>query len=93
MILFEVLTNKFMKDGASQFQKFRVNVHKLYALFSTRLSDCHLSCARWVPRKLTGAQKTQGMALAFTSTFCGDVMKMAMNENCTGHFKTKGVEC
>jgi hypothetical protein len=29
--------NKFVKDGASQFQNFRVNFNKIHALFSTRL--------------------------------------------------------
>jgi hypothetical protein len=28
-----------VKDGASQFQNFRVNFHKFHALFSTRLSQ------------------------------------------------------
>jgi hypothetical protein len=31
--------HKPAKDGASQFQKFHVNFHKFYALFSTRLSQ------------------------------------------------------
>jgi hypothetical protein len=30
MILFKVLTKKFVKDGASQFQKFRINFHKFH---------------------------------------------------------------
>jgi hypothetical protein len=38
-ILFRVLAKKFVKDGASQFQKFHVNVHKFHALFFTRLSQ------------------------------------------------------
>jgi hypothetical protein len=39
MISFKVLTKKFMKDGSSQLQNFRVNFHKYHALFSTRLSQ------------------------------------------------------
>jgi hypothetical protein len=38
-ILIKVLTKKFMKDGASQFQNFHVNFHKFNAPFSTRLSQ------------------------------------------------------
>jgi hypothetical protein len=38
VILFKVLTKKFVKGGASQFQNFHVNFHKFYALFCTRLS-------------------------------------------------------
>jgi hypothetical protein len=49
MILFKV------KDGASQFQNFRVNFH-------SSLHDHHRLCARWVPKMLTGAHKTQRMA-------------------------------
>jgi hypothetical protein len=30
---------KFVKDGASQFQSFQVNFDKFHALFSTRLSQ------------------------------------------------------
>jgi hypothetical protein len=37
--LFKVLTKKFVKDSASQFENFHVNFHKLYALFSMRLSQ------------------------------------------------------
>jgi hypothetical protein len=36
--IFKLLTKKFVKDGASQFQNFRANFHK-HALFSTRLSQ------------------------------------------------------
>jgi hypothetical protein len=39
MILFKVLTRKFVKDGASQFQNFCVNYHKFHALVSTTLSQ------------------------------------------------------
>jgi hypothetical protein len=35
----KVLTKKFVKDGASQFQNLLVNFHKFHALFSTRLSQ------------------------------------------------------
>jgi hypothetical protein len=36
--LFKVLAKKFVKNGASQFQKFRVNFHQFHAVFSMRLS-------------------------------------------------------
>jgi hypothetical protein len=39
MILFKVLTKKFVKDGASQFQNIRVNFHTFHTLFSARLSQ------------------------------------------------------
>jgi hypothetical protein len=39
MILFKVFNKNFVKDGASQFQNFRVNFHKFYALLFTRLSQ------------------------------------------------------
>jgi hypothetical protein len=39
MLSFSVLTKKIVKDGASQFQKFRVNFHEFHALFSTSLSQ------------------------------------------------------
>jgi hypothetical protein len=53
----------------SQFQNFHVNFHNFHALFSTRLSvrlGHHKFCARWVPKMLTGAHKTQRMASALT---------------------------
>jgi hypothetical protein len=37
--LVQVLTKKFVKDGASQFQKFRVSIHKFHAVFYTRFSQ------------------------------------------------------
>jgi transposase len=37
--LFKMLTKKFVKDGASQFQNFRVHLHKFRQLFPTRLSQ------------------------------------------------------
>jgi hypothetical protein len=40
----------------------------LYEVIRIR-SDCHKSCARWIPKLLTGAQKTQRMALPFAYTF------------------------
>jgi gamma-glutamylcysteine synthetase len=39
VIFFNALTKKLVNDGASQFQKFRVNFHTFHALFSTRLSQ------------------------------------------------------
>jgi hypothetical protein len=39
MILSKVLTKKFVKEGASQFQNFRVNFHKFHVLFSMKLSE------------------------------------------------------
>jgi hypothetical protein len=41
--LVQMLTKKFAKDGASQFQNFHVNFHKFRSLFSTRLSQARLS--------------------------------------------------
>jgi hypothetical protein len=38
-ILFKVLTKKFVKDGASQFQNFHVNIHMFHSLFSARISQ------------------------------------------------------
>jgi hypothetical protein len=35
---FKVLTKKYVKDGASQFQNFHVNFQKFHALFSMILS-------------------------------------------------------
>jgi hypothetical protein len=37
VILYKVLTKKFMKDGDSEFQNFLVNFLKFHTLFSTRL--------------------------------------------------------
>jgi uncharacterized membrane protein YagU involved in acid resistance len=39
VISFEVLNKIFVKDGASKFHNIRVNLHKLQALFSARLSQ------------------------------------------------------
>jgi hypothetical protein len=39
MILFKVLSKKFVKNKASQSQSFRVNFHKFHTLFSVRLSQ------------------------------------------------------
>jgi hypothetical protein len=36
--LVQSVDQKFVKDGASQFQNFYVNFHKFHALFSVRLS-------------------------------------------------------
>jgi hypothetical protein len=33
------INKKFVKDGASHFQNFRVNFHKLHTIFSTGLSQ------------------------------------------------------
>jgi hypothetical protein len=43
IILFKVLTKKFVKDSASQFQNFCVNFHKSHTLFCTRFSQASLS--------------------------------------------------
>jgi hypothetical protein len=68
MILFKVLTKKFVKDSATQFQNFHVNFHKLHSLFSKRLSQARLSqVLRNVGSELTGAHKTQKMASSLTS--------------------------
>jgi hypothetical protein len=37
--VFKVLTNIFVKDGASKFENFHVNFHKFHALFCMRLSQ------------------------------------------------------
>jgi hypothetical protein len=37
--LVQSVGQKFVKGGASQFHKFRVNLHKFHALFSMRLSQ------------------------------------------------------
>jgi hypothetical protein len=37
--LVQSVDKKFVKDGALQFQNFRVNCHKFRALFPTRLSQ------------------------------------------------------
>jgi hypothetical protein len=67
VILFKMLTKKFVKDGASKFQNFHVNFHKFHALFSTRLSLLgYAVCVRWVPKMLTGVHNTQRMASALT---------------------------
>jgi hypothetical protein len=39
---------KFVTDGASQFQNFRVNFHKFHALLSTRLSQLGLAITSFV---------------------------------------------
>jgi hypothetical protein len=39
LILFEVLTKKFVNDGASQFHNFQANFSKFQALFSKKLSQ------------------------------------------------------
>jgi hypothetical protein len=40
----------------------------LYEIITVRLG-CHKFCARWVPKMLTGAHKTQKMASAFVDFF------------------------
>jgi hypothetical protein len=70
MILFKVLTKKFVKDGASQLQNFCVNFHKFHALFcikiiTFRLGCHHKLCARWILAKMfTGVHKMQRIALS-----------------------------
>jgi hypothetical protein len=62
-----------VKEGASQFENFRVNFHKFQALFSmwfvsiTVKLGYHKFSATWVPKMLMGANKMQRMssALAF----------------------------
>jgi hypothetical protein len=39
----EIVDEKFMKDGVSEYQKFREDIHQFHALFSTRLSHLGLS--------------------------------------------------
>jgi hypothetical protein len=70
-----VLTRKSVKDGASQFQNFRVNFHKfhavLYEIIIVRLGYRKL-WARWISKMLTGADKTQRIALKVTCHLCTD---------------------
>jgi hypothetical protein len=58
--LVELLIRKFVKDGASQFQNFHVNIHKLHALLCKIITvrrSYHEFCARWLPEMLTGGHK------------------------------------
>jgi hypothetical protein len=41
--LVQIVDQKTVKDGASQFQNFHMNFHKFHALLSTRLSHAKLS--------------------------------------------------
>jgi hypothetical protein len=69
MILFEVLTKKFVKESASQFQNFHVNFQKFHALFSMRLLQLGYDITSFVQdefRKYTRLHKMQRMALALT---------------------------
>jgi hypothetical protein len=55
---------KFLKDGASQFQNFRVNLHRfllsvLYEIITVRLGYHNKFCARWGRKIVTGAHITQ----------------------------------
>jgi hypothetical protein len=77
MILFKVLTKKFVKDNASQFQNFscefpQVSCTVSYEIIKIRLGYHHKFCARWVPKMLTGVHKTQRMALAFFERYHKD---------------------
>jgi hypothetical protein len=65
MILFKVLTQKFMKDGTSQFRDFYMNFYKFHEIIRVRLGYQKF-CAKWVPKMLTSAPKMQGMASALT---------------------------
>jgi hypothetical protein len=69
MTLFKVLTKKFVKDGTSQFQNFCVNPQisctVLYDIITLKMGY-HNFCARWVPKMLTDAHKTQRMTSALT---------------------------
>jgi hypothetical protein len=42
VILFEVLTKKLVKDGASQFLNFYMNFYKFLAFFSARVTETRL---------------------------------------------------
>jgi hypothetical protein len=69
MILFKVLTQKFVKDGTSQFQNFHMSLYKFHALFSEIITvrlGYHKFFTRWVPKMLAGARKMQRMAAALT---------------------------
>jgi hypothetical protein len=63
-VLVKVLTKKFIKDGASQFQKLRVSLRKFHEIITVRLYY-HKCCARWVQKILMGVHKTQRMASDF----------------------------
>jgi hypothetical protein len=45
--LVQIVDQKFVKDGASQFRNFRVNFHKFHALFSMRLSKLGFAIIRF----------------------------------------------
>jgi hypothetical protein len=66
--LVQVLTRKFVKDGASQFQNFRVNFHNHYEIITVR-QGYHKFCSKWVPKMLTRVHKTQRMSSAFVDFF------------------------
>jgi hypothetical protein len=68
--LVQRVDHKILKDGASQFQNFQVNFHKisrivLYGIITVRV-DYHEFCTRWVPKLLAGGHETQRMASALT---------------------------
>jgi hypothetical protein len=63
MILFKVLTKKFVKDRDSQFHNIRVNFHKIHALFSTRVLQLGIDYHKF-SEKGHGCAQMQRMASA-----------------------------
>jgi hypothetical protein len=68
--LVQSVDKKIVKDGASQFQNFpfkssQISRTVLHEIIPVRLGYDRKFCARWVPKMLTGAHKTQRMASAF----------------------------
>jgi hypothetical protein len=82
-----MLTKKFVKDGASQFQNYHVNFHKFQALFSMKLSQLSYAVTRFEQdgfrKMLKGAHKTQRIASVLTSL--SDTTGMAINFSITSH--------
>jgi hypothetical protein len=74
-----------MKDGASQFQNFRVNFHRFHALFFTRLSQlgyARTSFAQTWFRKCSWERTNIENVVGFYELFL-DTTKMAMNFSIT----------
>jgi hypothetical protein len=55
--VFEVFTKEFVKDGASQFKNFHMNV---FEIIIVRL-NYHKFCARSAPKILMGVHETHRM--------------------------------
>jgi hypothetical protein len=64
MILFKVLSKKFVKDSALQFQNFHVNYPKFHPQDYQRLGY-HKFYARWVPKNAHGCMQNAGNDFGF----------------------------